>query len=210
MRTKCLLGFWLLCSVLSGFNPHFWDKQDPSEWTRQQMIEFTTSSPWAKQVAALLITNQSNMASSNSPHRGSGSERASAPIANAPSGSELPSLQVLVQWVSAKPMQQVLKSHLPATLNGRYVLCASGLPLSGDITEISEQTTLQIKRGEPVHPETAYQDPNDTSAVCFGFLPSTINVPDGKTAAFMMIAGPYAVKAKFNIGQMRYRGEPAF
>ncbi len=122
----------------------------------------------------------------------------------------MPKWQAQVRWVSAKPMQQVLKLHLPENFKGRYVVSVTGLPIGGDTARMAEQTTLLVKRGDPVNPETAYQDPADTSTVYFAFLPSTIDVSDAKTAVFDMVAAPFEVKVKFNVSEMKYLGEPSF
>ena len=115
-----------------------------------------------------------------------------------------------MRWVSAKPMKQVLKPHLPQDFDGRYVISVSGLPLGEDATELAAQTTLQLKRGDPVNPETAYQDPGDTSTIYFAFLPSTLDVSGSKTAVFSMLAQPYEIRTKFNLTEMKYLGQPSF
>jgi hypothetical protein len=145
----------------------------------------------------------------NAPRGGGGRGRSSRGTSNSPTTVEMPKLQGVVQWVSAKPMQQVLKLHLPASFQGRYVIGVSGLPVSRDAKDAIDDTTLQLKRGDAVHPEDAYNDPADTSAIYFAFLPSTIDLEGAKTAVFTMVVSPYSVKAKFNIGEMKVRGEPA-
>jgi len=197
--------------ALIASEQHFWDKQDPSTWTPQQVTQLTSASPWAKVVTAVLISNDSNMAATQS--RGGGGRRGGSystrENSGLPSPGALPKLQAVVQWVSAKPLQQVLKVHLPPNFAGHYVIGVSGLPLSGNNTEISEDTTLQVKRGESVHPEAVFQDPGDTSAIYFGFLPSMIDVQGNKNIVFSMTASPYEIKVRFNSGEMKYRGDPA-
>ncbi len=107
-------------------------------------------------------------------------------------------------------MQTVLKPKLPPSFQGRYVICVSGLPVAQDMTQAAEDTTLQLKHGETIHPEFAYQDPADTSAVYFAFLPSMIDGQEGKTLVFDMAISPYGIRAKFNVAEMKYHGEPAF
>ena len=206
---RLLLWFGILSlALLSAAEQKFWDKQDPTTWTPDQVTQFTTSSPWAKKVTAELLSNASNMAA-NTPRTGStGRGRSSRGTADT-STVEMPKLQGVVQWVSAKPMQQVLKLHLPASFQGRYVVGVSGLPVSNKTKDAIDDTTLQSKHGDAVHPEDAYQDPADTSAIYFAFLPSTIDLDGAKTAVFTMVVSPYSVKAKFNISEMKYRGEPA-
>jgi len=207
MQAKPLL--LLFCLTLSASEQHFWDKQDPSTWTAQQISHLTTASPWAKQVTAVLISNESNMAAATVPRSG-GRGRSSQETSNVPSPTALPKLPAIVQWLSAKPMQEVLKLHLPSTFDGHYILCVNGLPLNGNTSEVGEETTLQIKRGDPIHPEVTYQDPADTSAIYFGFLPSTLDIATAKTAIFTMVSAPYSVKTRFSIAEMKYHGEPSY
>jgi hypothetical protein len=159
-------------------------------------------------VTAELLSNASNMAE-GAPRGGGGGRRGSRGTGNATT-VDMPKLQGLVQWVSARPMQQVLKLHLPANFQGRYVIGVSGLPISQDTKDAIDQTTIQLKHGDAVHPEDAYQDPSDTSAIYFAFLPSTLDLDDAKTALFTMVVSPYSVKAKFNVPEMKYRGEASF
>ena len=103
-------------------------------------------------------------------------------------------------------MLQVMKPKLPDDFKGHYVVSVSGIPIGGDINVIADQTTLQVKRGEPIHPETAYQDPNDTDTIYFSFLPSMLDLSSAKTAEFRMVAGAFEVRTKFNLGEMKIRG----
>jgi hypothetical protein len=207
-----LVTFCILSALLVfGAEQKFWLRQDVTAWTPQQVTEFTSASPWAKQVSATLVSNDSNMAS-GMPGSGGGGRvgRGGHYSSSTPAAATLPNWQATVRWASAKPMRRVLKRHLLENFAGRYVISVSGLPISGNATEMAEQTTLQLKRGDPVHPESAYQDPTDTSTIYFAFLPSMIDVSNGKTALFNMLASPYDIKAIFNLGDMKYLGEPSF
>jgi hypothetical protein len=211
------MRFLLFCisclGLLYAADQKFWDKQDPSTWTREQLTQFTTASPWAKQVTATLTSNDSNMATGTS--RGGGGARGrggrgGGGSVNSPSPDALPKWQAIVRWASAPLMKAALKMKLPDTFQGRYVLSVSGLPIAtGDNSELLQQTTIQLKRGQAVHPELLYQDPNDTSTIYFGFLPSMVDADGGKSAVFTMLAQPYEVKARFNFGEMKYRGSLA-
>ena len=213
MKSRILLLCCLSLALLSGSEDRFWEKQDPSTWTPEQVTQFITASPWAKQVTAVLTSNDSNMAAS-APRSGSGGGRRGAVYSSrGGSGSTapgMPKFQGIVRWVSAQPMQQLLKLKLPENFKGHYVISVTGLPIGEDPAVLAEQTTLQIKRGDAVHPETAYQDPNDTATVYFAFLPSMVDANSGKTAQFSMVAAPFEIKAKFILGEMKIHGEPAF
>jgi hypothetical protein len=106
-------------------------------------------------------------------------------------------------------MQQLLKLKLPDGFKGHYVISVTGLPVGEDAAIIAEQTTLQLKKGEPVHPETAYQDPNDTATIYFSFLPSMLDISGVKMAQFSMVAAPFEIKTRFNLAEMKIHGEPS-
>jgi hypothetical protein len=198
----------MICLLARG-EQKFWSKTEAGAWTPEQISEFTQSSPWAKQVTAVLSTNGSNMAADAVRPAGRGG-RSGRSGSDVPQPAELPKWQALVRWVSAKPMKEILKLHLPPDFDGHYVISVSGLPLGEDTTEIASQTTLQLKRGDPVHPETAYQDPGDTSTIYFAFVPSTLDVSSSKTAVFSMLAQPYEIRAKFSLSEMKYLGQTSF
>lgn len=126
-------------------------------------------------------------------------------------------MQAVIRWASAKPIREALHLKFPDALSAHYVISVSNLPIvSGQddsatdpFAALKEQTSLEVKRGEPIQPGVAYQDPDDTSTIYFGFLPSLVPVADAKTATFQTNTGPLAAKAKFNLMKMKYRGELA-
>ena len=205
---------------VSGFgDTRFWDKKDSSAWTSAEIQQLTTESPWAKQTIAVLSNNNSSLAGpSTVPGRrgrmSGGNSRTTA--------SNLPKFPVAVRWASAKPMLQAMKLKLPASLNDYYVIGVSGLPIASSgseqgasspaadpFAELKEQASLQAKRGDPIQPGEAYQDPNDTSSIYFGFLRQFLDLTESNVATFSTEAGPFAVKVKFHLKEMKYRGELA-
>jgi hypothetical protein len=191
----------------------FWDKQEVSAWTPEQKTQFLTASPWAKQVTAVLTSNDSNMAgatprSSGSGRRG-GAVYSSRGSSSSTAATTMPKFQGIVRWVSSPLMQQILKPKLPENFKGHYVISVTGLPIGEDTAIMVEQTTMQLKRGDPVHPESAYQDPGDTATIYFAFLPSMLDASSGKIAVFIMEAQPFEIKTKFNIPEMKIHGEPS-
>ena len=210
MNRKLLLC-WLSLGLLAGGDDKFWEKQDSANWTPEQVTQFVTSSPWAKQTTAVLTSNDSNMAA-NTPRSGGGGGRRGAVYSSRGSSDSTPNMpkfQAIVRWLNA-PMKKVLKSKLPGSFQGHYVISVTGLPVGEEAAGLAEQTTLQLKRGDSVHPEIAYQDPNDTATVYFAFLPSMVETNGGKTATFTMLAAPFEIKVKFNLAEMKIHGEPSF
>jgi hypothetical protein len=199
---------------------HFWDKEDPSAWTPDEISQLSTNSPWAKQVNAELKSNESSMAASTPRTPGRGGRRSTG----GESAPDLPKFQGIVRWASAAPIREALKLKFPDSLTGHYVISVSGLPVmsgaesgedeggkarSDSLASLKEQASLQLKRGEPIQPGIAYEYPDDTSSIYFGFLPQLLRVSEAKTALFAMSTGPLSVRAKFNLEQMKYRGELA-
>jgi hypothetical protein len=227
-RRSALLVFLCSCSVnparvLAFGDSHFWDKEDPSAWTPDQVTQLTTDSPWAKQVSADLNDNTSG-GPANAPRMGGrGGRRGTAGGAGSTSPN-VPRFKAVVRWASAAPIRTALKLKFPESLSGHYVISVSGVPImspppadenaggkpgTDPFAGLKEQTSLQLKRGEPIEPGVAYEDPSDTSTIYFGFLPQLARVTEAKTATFSMSTGPLVVKAKFNLGEMKYRGELA-
>ena len=201
----------------------FWDKHDSSAWNAEQVKQFETASPWAKQTTALLTSNDSNsgvglgtgLGDASAPTRSAGGTITnrgrvySSHDSNSPNGPALPRFSAIVRWQNA-PMQKLLKPKLPEGFKGHYVISVSGLPIGEDAPSLAERTTLQIKRNDPIHPEIAYQDPTDTATVYFAFLPSTLDPFSAKVAEFKMDAAPFEVRIKFNLSEMKIHGDPSF
>ncbi len=208
-------------NFVSGFgDTRFWDKKDPSAWTFAEIQQLTRESPWAKQTIAVLSNNNSSLAGPSTVPGRRG--RMSGGSSRTTTASNLPKFPVAVRWASAKPMLQAMKLKLPASLNDYYVIGVSGLPIASSgseqgvsspaadpFAELKEQTFLQAKRGDPIQPGEAYQDPNDTSSVYFGFLRQFLDLTESNVATFSTEAGPFAVKVKFHLKEMKYRGELA-
>ena len=208
---------YTVTDLVSGFgSTHFWDKEEPSAWTPSEIQQLTTESPWAKQTTAILSNNNSSLAG---PSTVSGRRGRMGGGSNRTTTSTLPKFPVVVRWVSAKPMLQAMKLKLPASLNDHYVIGVSGLPIASSGSEqgasndpsaaLKEQTSLQAKRGDPIQPGEVYQDPNDTSSVYFGFLRQFLDLTEASVATFSTESGPFAIKVKFHLREMKYRGELA-
>jgi hypothetical protein len=196
-----------------------WENEDPASWTPEQIQELTTKSPWAKSVVADLKNGVGAVTSGGGGGRGRGRSGGGS------STTTVPRFPAIIRWASARPIREALKLHLPASLAEHLVISVTGVPIAtpvagessgsgGDadadpFSTLKLQTTLEVHRNEPVQPGVAHQDPDDTSTIYFGFLPSLVNLADAKTAAFSMDTGMLIVKTKFNLSEMKYRGELA-
>jgi hypothetical protein len=141
---------------------HFWDKEDPSAWTPDEISQLTTNSPWAKQVTADLNNNTSSGPASTPRMGGRGGSRGGGGGGGGASSPNLPKFKGVVRWASAAPVRAALKLKFPELLSGHYVISVSGLPITsgpgGEESEsaksasdpfagLKEQTSLQLKRG---------------------------------------------------------------
>jgi hypothetical protein len=195
----------------------FWDTADPASWTPEQIQELTTKSPWAKSVVADLKNGVGAVPTGRGGRRGGGSSASTTTV---------PRFPAIIRWASAKPIRDALKLHLPESLAEHIVISVTGVPIaapdagqssssSGGAANtdsydlLKQQTTLEAHHNEPLQPGVVHQDADDTSTIYFGFLPSLINIADAKIAAFSMDTGMLVVKTKFNLSEMKYRGELA-
>jgi len=50
-------------------------------------------------------------------------------------------------------------------------------------------------------------DKNETSTLYFGFLPEVLKLDGDKTVTFSTVMSPLNVKAKFELKQMKFKGD---
>ncbi len=180
----------------------FWDTQPPEQWTQAEIEELTSKSPWAKKVSAQMSAN-SPLSSRISRRYGVG--------ANTGVGS--PKFEGVVRWASAKPVRLALKLKLPREFANHYVISVSDLPVvsphSTDDSEdpyeaVKAQTSLQGVYADVVQPDRV-----DTSTMYFGFPVDKLKLTGDETVTFSTVMDPLSVKTKFELRQMKYKGELA-
>lgn len=193
----------------------FWNTQEPSQWSNDEIHQLTTDSPWAKPVTAQL-----NAYSPQNPGAGAGRRgRTGRYSSTSSTASTLPKFNGVVQWLSAKPMLLALKLQLPADFANHYVIGVSDIPVisghedganSADSYDpLKEVSFLEVKGQEPAQAGVIQQEPNNTSTLLFGFLNQFLDLSKAKAATFSTTMGPLAVKAKFELSHMSYKGELA-
>ena len=193
----------------------FWNKRQPDDWTEDEIQQLITDSPWAKPVLAenRAYSPQSPLGGDGRQGRISGdSRRNTNPDATA---AKFPGY---VRWLSAKPLIIAMKLKLPPDFEGHYVIGVSGMPVisghsqgdSGDSFDaLKEVTQLEVRGQQPAQPGIIQQDPSDTSTVLIGFLHQFLDLSTAKVAEFKTTNGPFEIKAKFDLKQMKYKGELA-
>lgn len=141
-----------------------------------------------------------------------------------------PQYKGTVRWESAKPVLEALKTPLPESLADRYVISVSGFPMMSGrrsqseaqgepsqspqdlLEDLKALTSLQPKGKAIAQPGVVERQQTTTgsSSYLFGFSKEILTLgPDDKEVAFSTVLGRLAVKAKFNLKEMIYRGELA-
>jgi hypothetical protein len=193
----------------------FWNKQQPDEWTKDEIQQLITDSPWAKPVVA-----ETRAYSPQSPISGGGRRGRMSGSSGRNTNPEATAVKFpgYVRWLSAKPMMIAMKLKFPPGFEGHYVIGVSGMPVisghsegeNGDSYDaLKEVTHLEVKGQEPAEPGIIQQDPSDTSTVLFGFLHQFLDLSAAKVAEFKTTNGPFEIKAKFDLKQMKYQDELA-
>jgi hypothetical protein len=195
----------------------FWNKENPSEWSKAEIQQLTTDSPWAKPVTAE-VKSYSPQSSGAGERRGGGGRRGWTSASSNPSANS-PKFPGIVTWVSAKPILLALKVQLPSDFVQHYVIGVSGLPVVSGHGEgsgsadayapLKETTYLQVRGQDAAQPGIIRQDPNDTSSVLFGFLNQFLDLSQAKSVTFATTMGLLSVKVKFDLARMTYKGELA-
>ena len=198
----------------------FWNVEDPSQWSKAEIQQLTTDSPWARPVTAEVkaYSPQSSGVNGGGGGRRGGGRTGRASGSSTPSANS-PKFPGVVRWVSAAPMLLALNIKLAPEFAHHYVIGVSGLPVISGHSEgadntdsydaLKENTYLQVKGQDPAQPGIIQQDPNDTSTVLFGFLNQFLNLSQAKSATFTTTTGPLNVKVKFDLTHMLYKGDLA-
>jgi len=201
----------------------FWNTKPPESWSTEEIEELTNKSPWARPVTAQ-VKGYSPLsgagAGGGGRRRGGTMSQSTARGAGANSGDSSPKFQGVVRWASAKPIRLALKLEFPASLAEHYVISVSGLPIvsghGGDDGSTADsydglkaQTSLQVHGQESVQPGVIEPDKSETSTLYFGFLPQLVQLDGDKTVTFATTMAPLNVKVKFELKQMKFKGDLA-
>jgi hypothetical protein len=214
------------CSLGANAADEFWNTEPSENWTQDEIQELTTKSPWAKPVTAEIkgyapLSSAGGMGGGRRGSMGRTTTGRNGAGANPSSGS--PKFAGVVRWASAKPIRLALKLQFPPSLADHFVISVSGLPIvsghgsedsaSGDSVDsydgLKSQTSLQVKGQEAIQPGVIEPDKNETSTLYFGFLPQLVQLDGDKTVTFATTMPPLNVKVKFELKQMKFKGDLA-
>jgi len=243
---------------LYGGDSEFWNKKEPSQWSGEEMDRLANKSPWAKQVIVSEPQTRSyggHGGGSNGPSMGDpgigGASGGGYPGGAYPGGGGRGGgyggrrgggggpapiqYKGVVRWESAKPLQEALKTPIPASLAQAYVISVSGIPIlaaghqhsyDGDsettvskgaseevLDRIKELTYLQPKDKPPAQPSVVQRGPVSSTAanlLLFGFPHDVLELTsDDREVSFTTQFGKLEIKAKFNLKDMMYHKELA-
>ncbi len=238
------------CFRLYAGDAEFWNKKDPAQWTVAEMDKLSTKSPWARQMT---VSPQSHERSGDmgGPGGGMGDPGIGGGIGTGRPGGGMgvPGLgggglgrgrgrsrggmpveyQVVVRWLSAKPMRLALKPALPESMANDYVISVTGLPLTDSgrrrssddadsgsadsraaiLDRVKGLTYLEPKGKSPAQPGVV-QQASEPDTVLFGFSRELLPLSaDDRDISFTTQIGRVEIKTKFNLKDMRYRDELA-
>jgi hypothetical protein len=230
---------------LTAGNSEFWEKKPPSEWTNEEIDRLITKSPWAKEVNAQYAPGQSNGGGypSGGGYPGGGGNRGpmGGPSLGIPGiggigfprgggrrgqggGGQASAFHGTVRWDSALPIRDALKSPLPDTFDGHYVLAVSGIPLLDNrdpdsrdadaeddpLDNLKAMTSLQVKGKDYVQAGIVKRQVGTGTTLLFGFSKEMLPITkqDGEIN-FSTQMKRLIVKARFTPKEMLYHGELA-
>jgi hypothetical protein len=238
----------------------FWNKKEPAEWSSEEIDRLTSRSPWAKEVSAFTAGRHSDdyspggagagrpggmgvpgigagrIGGMGTPDWGGGMGGAGTGGSRRGRGGDIPmDFRGIVRWASARPIREALKTTLPESLAGDYVISVSGIPIlsehrqspdDGDtgvavskapspevLERVKSITYLEPKAKPAAQPGVVQQgtgSTGETNVLWFGFsrelLPLT---PADKEVTFTTQFGQLQIKTKFHLKDMMYHGELA-
>jgi hypothetical protein len=222
----------------------FWNKKDPSQWSSEEIEKLKTRSPWAKPVSVSLRQSGSGTNGGGTAYPGGGGGYPGGGMGGGGMGRGRrgggmggpPAVQYhgVVRWVSAKPVQEALKSPVPEGLVNAYVISVSGIPImtgdrqhtddsdsdstgakgpSADVLDrIKNLTYLEPKGKAPAQPGTVQSGSAgfESNVLLFGFSHDVLQLTaEDKEVGFTTQLGKLEVKTKFNLKEMTYRKELA-
>jgi hypothetical protein len=219
-RNAILLGLALpgLAAVPARALPkEFWDEKQPADWTKDEIQELLTKSPWARDATVSYYSGPGNAGRQTMNRRGG--------VVNMPGGGASPGgtsvgqqqYKAIVRWETALPVR--LASHSKSTDDpaANYILNLIGdVPMLGghkdedgaqieQRTEMLKEYTRLDRKHDPIFlAKVVFPSPSET----LFYFPRTDTIfADDKTVTFTTKLGPIEVKVKFTLREMTYHGK---
>lgn len=195
-----------MAARLRASDSDFWNKKPPPDWTPEEVARLLKHSPWAKEVTptytSLPPPTDRRPWGENPPIYG-------GPVK--PQRFVKAPYQATIRWESADPIRSAQKTALPAAFGDYYVAgiyfsYATRRDLgSKPIENLKESSVLLGARA--VDAEIVQAHPQIMDGFLIGFPKTSTRAV--KQLEFSARVGLLALKAKFKIGEMAYRGQLA-
>jgi hypothetical protein len=190
-------------------DPDFWNRKDPTAWSSDEIQQLTTRSPWAKPVTAEFSSSEGGGSGAGSRTGGRGRRGLGGGMGGPGRAQQY---KGTVRWESAKPVLEAMKTKLPESMANHYVISVSGFPMSSQQDDLTDRlqafTDLKPKTQDSAQPGIILrQHGNGGDSLLFGFSKDILLLtPDDKEVIFSTTLGRLAIKAKFDLKEMMYRG----
>ena len=209
----------------------FWQTRTASEWTSAEIAELTTRSPWARMVnieipVAGMAAGTASTAN-NGPQRDPTTPAGGAPPAPMGRRRSGPRRgQLLVRWESAEAIREALRTPLPRSFEGHYVVSVAGIDPElaaprkpgGDapVEHLSpEQLAMHLKDGAEL--EAKGHEPLPAGVIestgklhdtwLFGFSREFLPLTEAdRDVSFALRSGAIRFRVDFDLKRMRYKG----
>ncbi len=198
----------------------FWNEKQPGEWTEEEIRELLTNSPWARPATVNYNAGPGNVGRPAASGGGYGGRRASrAPVVTGPGDTPMgkQQYQAVVRWESAQPVRAASHSQSTDDPLANYVINVIGdLPMLGthkdeDLAQRQQRSdmlkdfTRLERKNDPIYlSKVIFKSPTET---LFYFPRLDTIFPDDKQVTFVTKLGPLAVRARFTLKEMVYRGK---
>ena len=216
---------WGAASAASAWSREFWNEKKPGDWTEDEIEQFLTKSPWARD--ASIFDTAAHKGVSTAPRAG-GIYRQGGGAAPPSGRNPLPTVgstgnwSATVRWDSAGPVREALKSPPLKGADEYYILSltgdipGAGVPSEDDSDTEREQKLVVLKestrlerKNDPLElqqvkiaPRT-HRSPAGTWFYFSRVFPITL---EDKQVTFVTRVGPLEVKCKFTLREMVYGG----
>lgn len=222
----------------AGDTRSFWNEKEPAEWSDREVQRLRTDSPWARVGSAEVVFENKGGPAIASGRKGDrvpivgpdGKELSTGtePTRSAGPGpaGPLPKIRVLVRWESAEPLLAATPGQSAADAAKFYVISVSGLML-GDLGNAGRQApasseerdpaldrvmraSFLLREGKDPIPATDIRKASLDGVVSLYFPRASgpIDAAD-REVALVTKMGPFALKVKFPLKAMQYRGKLA-
>jgi len=196
-----------LAAPLCASDSDFWNRKPPANWTPEEIERLLKDSPWAKEITPTYTSLPPPPADrrpwgENPPIYG-------GPV-KPPRSLKAP-YQTTIRWESADPVRSAQKTALPAAFGDYHVLgiyfsYATRRDLGSKPLQNLQQSAVLLGT-RPVAAEIVRVHPEIADGFLMGF-PKTAT-RGVRQFEFSARVGLLALKTRFNIGEMLYRGQPA-